>query len=117
MSRKNKNKNQNQNRVTKEDTPSEPKKSLKAVPVWKDSNGDLLKLKRADFPYNRNGIIAYCDYRIEYWKIKKQEMLKKADPVNKFERKRIKLVAALAKVNAQIKEQGGPVETDQKTNS
>ncbi|KKM23314.1 hypothetical protein LCGC14_1616390 [marine sediment metagenome] len=112
MSKKHKNKHKpNQEVPIKEAAEkSETKKTLKPVPVWKDGDGNLLKLKRADFPYNRNGIIAYCDYRIEYWKIKKQDMLKKVDPLDKVRRKREKLIKALEEVDAQLK-------TDEKTNS
>jgi len=104
MSRKNKNRNRpNQERPSEEAMrKSEPKKTLKPVPKWKADDGTLLKLKRADFPYNRAGIIAYCDYRIEYWKIKKEEMLKKTDPLDKVRRKRDKLIKALKEVEAQL---------------
>ena len=109
-----KNKHKNKNRPDQERPSeaamrkSEPKKTLKAIPEWKDDDGKLLKLKRADFPYTRDGIIAYCDYRIEYWKIRKQDMLKKADPLDKVMRKREKLIKALKEIDVQL-------ETKQKT--
>ncbi len=112
MSRKHKHKNLKQN-PNNPDAQAEPKKTLKPVPKWKDDNGNLLKLKRADFPYNRAGIIAYCDYRIEYWKIKKEEMLKKADPRKKLDGKRDKLTKALKEVEALIESE----EREHKTNS
>ena len=86
----------------RESTDPDEKRKLKPVPNTHDENGKLLKLKRASFPYNRNGIIAYCDYRIEYWQIKKTEMLKKADPADKVRRKRDKLIAKLKEVDAQL---------------
>ncbi len=79
-------------------------RELKAVPKTHNDKGQLLKLKRADFPYNRAGIIAYCDYRIEYWGIKKTEMLKKADPKVKLNRKKEKLIAALKEIEDKINE-------------
>ena len=82
-------------------------KKIKAIPQTHDSHGNLFKLSRADFPYNRNGIIAYCDYRIEYWQVKKQEMLKKADPLSKIRRKREKLMASLDEINAKIEAANG----------
>ena len=109
MSKKNKHRS-NQERPIEDAAEKNTKKTLKPVPVWKSEDGTLLKLKRSDFPYNRNGIIAYCDYRTEYWRIKKQEMLKKVDPSAKLRLKREKLLKALGEVNAQL-------ETDEKTDS
>ncbi len=80
----------------------ETKKGLKAVPVWKDKNGNLLKLKRASFPYNKAGNLAYCDYRIEYWKQKKIDFAAKGDPLTKLDKKRKKLMEQLMEVNQKI---------------
>ncbi|KKM27517.1 hypothetical protein LCGC14_1573900 [marine sediment metagenome] len=115
MSKKHKNRNRNINttKVEDPDAQTESKKTLKPVPKWKDDDGTLLKLKRSDFPYNRAGIIAYCDFRIEYWNIKKADMLKKADPLDKVRRKREKLLKALKEVEAQLNEP----ETNQETSS
>ena len=113
-----KNRNKRKNRPNPE-TPSEKpveesesKRTLKPVPRWKNEDGTLKKLKRSDFPYNRAGIVAYCDFRIEYWNIKKADMLKKADPLDKVRRKREKLLKALKEVDAQLH-----AETNQETSS
>lgn len=118
--KKNKNKKQNQTQTQnqKQQDPkpqtqtqtTETKRTLKSDPIWKDSEGNLIKLKRADFPYDHAGIIAYCNYRIEYWQIKKQEMLKKADPNAKLNTKRAKLLAAIEAIDEKIKVQGASVE-------
>lgn len=113
MSKKNKNQNRQQNqeefkaaaRKKAEAAAAETtktKKDIKPVPKTHDDKGQLLKLKRADFPYNRPGIIAYCDYRIEYWQIKKQDMLKKADPAKKLQTQREKLAAKLKALDEKI---------------
>ncbi len=78
------------------------KKKVKEIPQTKNAKGKLLKLKRSDFPYTRNGIIAYCDYRIEYWQLKKVEMLKKEDPAKKLTSKRQKLLDAIKDIDTQI---------------
>lgn len=111
MSRK-KSKSKNVTNVPQISNDEKPKsESVEDVPLQVyDADGDLIKLKRADFPYTRKGIIAYCDYRVEYWKAKKSIMLAKTDPMTKIQRKRATLMEALKKVDAQI-------EAERKTNS
>lgn len=77
-------------------------KSVKEIPVIKDSKGCLLSLTRKNFPKTSQGIEAYCDYKIEYWKVQKVRLVQKSDPSKKLEKKRAKLVAALKEVEVQI---------------
>jgi len=92
----------NSTEETPEKAPETDNNAKKGIPAIHDKKGKLLKLKRSEFPYSRTGIIAYCDYRIETWQLRKQEMLKKADPMAKKKTKLAKLQEQAKELEAEI---------------
>jgi len=85
-----------------ENNKTENLQKTKNVPKWKNDDGTLIKLGRKDFPYSIAGNLAYCDFRIAYWQQKKQEILKKHDPQTKIQKKKERLEAQLAEINAKL---------------
>jgi len=72
------------------------------LPEIKDSEGLLRKLKSSDFPKTKEGKMAYCDYNIEKWTVKKTAVEKGADPKTKKLKRREKLLSALKELDESI---------------
>ena len=72
------------------------------IPAFKDSEGQLKKLRRTDFPKTKDGKIAFCDYQIARWEIKKVASAKTLDPMAKAKRRREKLLKRLAALDAEM---------------
>lgn len=93
----------------------EKKKDERPVPKIWDEKGELKKLKRPDFPKTKAGKVAFCNYMIEKWKIKKAKAEKGRDPATRLKNKKQKLVEKLAEVQRQITAlEGGPEEETKK---
>ena len=77
-----------------------------AIPEFKDSDGELKKLKGNDFPTTREGRLAWCDYNIERWNLKKLAEDVKTDPKAKMKKRREKLMKMLADLDESLDEEG-----------
>ena len=74
------------------------------IPTFFDSEDQLRKLKAKDFPKSKAGKLAYCDYMIEKWKIKKLTVEVKLDPLTKKRAKKKKLETELQRLIAELEE-------------
>lgn len=74
------------------------------IPEFFDAEGQLKTLKRKDFPNSKDGQIAYCDYQVERWKVKKVAVEKRLDPLAKKKKRREKLMEQLEKLNAELED-------------
>jgi len=77
------------------------------IPTIRDSKGVLKKLKSKDFPGTKEGRLAYCDYRIERWKVRKLVIEKQGDPLAKKKARLAKREAEVAKLKAELTELEG----------
>lgn len=78
--------------------------NAKPLPKFKDSEGQLKKLKGSDFPKSKAGKMAFCDYNILKWEIKKVAIEKGMDPAAKAKKRREKLLKQLATLDETIVE-------------
>ena len=76
-----------------------------AIPATRDKDGFLLKLTRAQFPKSKNGLLAFCDYQLEKWGERRLSVMRRDDPKTKMLRRREKLLAKLAELEAEIDEE------------
>jgi hypothetical protein len=80
-------------------------KDTRPIPVFKDKDGALLKLRRKDFPKSKEGRMAFCDYQIARWADRKIRVGKQSDPnakaLKKFESYKKKMVELEAFLKAQ----------------
>jgi uracil phosphoribosyltransferase len=77
-------------------------KDTRPVPVIRDADGLLKKLRRADFPKSRIGKIAFCDYQIARWETKKANVDKATDPQAKAKKRRERLLKQLAALDEEM---------------
>ena len=61
-----------------------------------------MTLKQGNFPRSKIGRLAYCDYQIEKWKIKKLTVEARMDPLAKKRKKREKLMDQLKKLEEEL---------------
>ena len=91
-------------------SPKKDKKSKKeknevtAIPEIRDKEGHLKTLKRSHFPNTKEGRVAYCDYHIERWKVKRENALKAGDPLAKKKKRRDKLMEQLKALDEELAE-------------
>ena len=78
------------------------KPEVKEIPEFFDGEGQLKTLRTANFPKSKAGRMAYCDYQVEKWKIKKIAVEKKMDPLAKKKKKREKLQEQLKKLDEEL---------------
>lgn len=81
--------------------PPKPKDD-RPVPGFFDEEGKLRKLKGKDFPATREGRMAYCDYQVERWKLKRVAAEKRGDPLARKKAKVEKYKKLLAELEAEI---------------
>lgn len=79
-------------------TPAEPTD----IPEFKDEEGHLKTLKRSHFPNTRAGRLAYCDYNIERWKVKRENVEKGTDPLAKKKKRRDRLMEQLKALDEEL---------------
>lgn len=84
--------------------PEKPERAT-VVPTFFDPSGVLLKLRNRDFPKTKAGRMAFCDYNIERWKVRKVRVETQADPKQRKLKKIEKLKDMLAKLEAEVAEE------------
>jgi len=72
------------------------------IPTFRDEQGHLFKLRGKDFPKNKDGKLAYCDYWIEYWNDRKKVIVEGEDPKTKKEKRLARLRDELAKLEKEL---------------
>ena len=72
------------------------------IPSFQDDEGHLKTLKRIHFPNTREGRIAYCDFNIERWKVKKENVIKGTDPLAKKKKRRERLLEQLKALDEEL---------------
>jgi len=83
--------------------PGKPKKPVVTViPDFVDKDGELKKLKSKMFPKTKEGKMAYCDYQIKRWEVKKVAVEKGTDPLEKKKRRIEKLKKTLAILDEEV---------------
>ncbi len=75
---------------------------VKEIPIFYDKDEQLRTLKTAHFPKSRAGRMAYCDFQIEKWKVKRIIIETRTDPLAKKRKKREKLLAVLKKLEEEL---------------
>jgi len=73
------------------------------IPAFYDKDKQLKTLKQGNFPHSRAGKMAYCDYQIEKWKVKRVIIETRTDPLSKKRKKREKLVEQLKKLEEELR--------------
>jgi len=74
------------------------------MPVILDAEGQLKKLKGSDFPKSKAGKMAFCDYNITKWTMKRKNIETGMDPAAKAKKRREKLLKQLATLDETIGE-------------
>lgn len=91
---------------TQPTTQTQPKKTAKKevveIPEFYDEDKQLKTLKQRDFPTTKDGRMSWCDYQIERWKIRKEEISKRMDPLAKKRKKRERLQEQLKKLEEEL---------------
>lgn len=82
---------------------------VREIPVLRDEKGNLRKLKSRDFPRNREGQQAFCEYKAlcfeqiaAEWRKRKEEIVRADDPKFQKQRKIERLQAMLAKLEQEV---------------
>jgi uncharacterized protein YigA (DUF484 family) len=81
------------------------KKEVTEIPEFYDEDKQLKTLKQRDFPTTKDGRMAWCDYQVERWKVRKEEISKRMDPLAKKKRKRERLQEQLKKLEEELAEE------------
>lgn len=91
-------------KVSKKGGASATAEAEKPIPEFKDEDGVLNKLKRADFPKSVAGQQAFCDYQIAKWEVKKSRIAERNDPKAKAKRKLEKYKKLIEALESEIED-------------
>ena len=90
--------------VAKTEKPAPVAQPEVKMPDFLDAEGQLKKLKGSDFPKSKAGKMAFCDYNITKWTMKKKNIETGMDPAAKAKKRREKLLKQLATLDETIGE-------------
>jgi len=82
------------------------------IPVFVDADGYLRKLRGADFPKSKAGKMAFCDYNVKKWEMKKVKVESGMDPLAKKKKRREKLLAKLEELDKELLGEEAPEEAE-----
>ena len=94
------------NKQEKRDAEKKKQEAAKAeekVPAFRDEAGELVKLKKADFPGGRDGKKAFCDYMIVVYQQRKLDLDQKTETKKTLQTKLDAANARIAELQADLK--------------
>lgn len=82
-------------KTTKTPAPKKLTREIIEIPEFYDTEDNLNRLKRSEFPKTKDGNVAFCDYNITKWKILRKKA--EAGQGNKKKARLEKRLAAMKK--------------------